>query len=79
VNPTADGSSVPFPIDDSSDDPRVLELVKEYQAEWDAGRKPDRSEYLDRHPDLAPVLAVYLDSIDMLHVGAQALSGARSG
>jgi len=72
----ADDSSVPFPIDsDSGDDPRVLALVKEYQAEWESGRRPDRCAYLSRHPELAPLLDVYLDSIDMLRSGVQALSG----
>jgi serine/threonine protein kinase len=78
VNPVSNGSSVPFPIDSSSgDDPRILELVKEYQAEWDLGRRPDRTGYLNRHPELAVALGVYLDSIDLLHQGAQALSGTR--
>ncbi|QJW99992.1 serine/threonine-protein kinase [Frigoriglobus tundricola] len=76
MNRAANDSSVPFPIDsDPSDDPRVLALVKEYQAEWEAGRRPDRGAYLSRHPELAPLLGVYLDSIDMLRSGVQALSG----
>ena len=31
----------------------VLELVKEYQNEWDAGKRPDRTTLLARHPELA--------------------------
>ena len=34
-----------------ADDPRILELVKAYQAELEAGRRPDRAGYLARHPD----------------------------
>jgi serine/threonine protein kinase len=76
VTPISDGSSVPFPIDsDQGDDPRVLALVKEYQSEWETGRRPDRVIYLARHPELAAVIGIYLDSIDMLHSGAQGLSG----
>ena len=58
-----------------ADDPRVLELAKEYQAELDGGRRPDRSRFLSRHPDLAAVLGPYLDGLDLLHRGAKALSG----
>jgi serine/threonine protein kinase len=78
VTPISDGSSVPFPIDsDQGDDPRVLALVKEYQAEWEKGRRPDRAAYLARHPELAAVIGIYLDSIDMLHSGGQGLSGTQ--
>jgi eukaryotic-like serine/threonine-protein kinase len=72
VSTAPDDSSVPFP--EPEDDPRVLALVKEYQAEWDAGRRPDRTSFLGRHPELAASVGVYLDGIDMLHSGAQALS-----
>jgi serine/threonine protein kinase len=66
----------PDAADDSADDPRVLELAKEYQVEWETRGKPDRGRYLNRYPELAPILAAYLEGIDLLHRGAQALSGA---
>jgi serine/threonine protein kinase len=76
VTPVPNGSSVPFPLEgESAEDPRVLALVKEYQAEWDAGHRPDRGAYRNRHPELGAILDVYLDSIDLLHRGAQALAG----
>jgi serine/threonine protein kinase len=61
-----------------ADDPRLLELVKAYQAELDSGRRPDRAGYLARHPDLTPLLGPYLDGLDLLHRGARGLSGAGS-
>jgi serine/threonine protein kinase len=70
------GSFAP-PAGEPGDDPRVLELAKEYQAELDRGRRPDRAEYLARHPDLAAVLPAYLDGLDLLHRGAKDLSGPR--
>jgi serine/threonine protein kinase len=54
----------------------VLALVKEYQSAWDTGRRPDRGAYVGRYPELAAVLGVYLDGIDMLNSGARALSGS---
>ena len=38
ANQDTTGSVVPFG-NDTADDPRVLELVKEYQAELDGGRR----------------------------------------
>jgi serine/threonine protein kinase len=61
---------------DPGDDPRVLELVKEYQAELDRGRRPDRVVYLARHPELAPVLTEYFDGLDLLRKGAKDLTGS---
>ncbi|HJZ58410.1 MAG TPA: serine/threonine-protein kinase [Gemmataceae bacterium] len=64
-------------IDDTADDPRVLELVKEYHTELEGGRRPDRGQYLARHPDLAVALTPYLDGLELLHQGAKDLT--RSG
>lgn len=73
----SEGSSVPFPIDEEQpEDSRILPLLKDYQTEWEAGKRPDRIFYLGRHPELAAQLELYLDSIDMLHRGAPALSAA---
>jgi serine/threonine protein kinase len=73
---TSEGSSVPFPIESNpGEDSHILALLKEYQAEWDTGKRPDRALYLDRRPELAAQLAMYLDSIDFLHKGTPALSG----
>lgn len=61
---------------DVSDDPRVLALVKEYQAELESGSRPDRGRYLARHPELAGPVADCLDGLDLLHHGAKALTGS---
>jgi serine/threonine protein kinase len=61
--------------DESGDDPRILDLVKEYQAEWEKHGRPDRGRYLNRHPELFNILVEYLDGVDMLQHNAKALSG----
>jgi eukaryotic-like serine/threonine-protein kinase len=73
-NPIA---SPPTLIDDDGGDPRVLELVKAYQAEWESGCRPDRSRYRLRCPDLFPETEIYLDGIDLLYCGITDLK--RSG
>jgi serine/threonine protein kinase len=76
VTAISNGSTVPFPIDCSQcDDPRVLPIVKQYQAEWEAGKRPDRRMYQDRNPELATLLVVYFDTIDLLHTDGRELSG----
>src|SRR5688500_5122603 len=59
-----------------ADDPRVLELAKEYMAELERGSRPDRGRYLTRYPDVAPAVARCLDGLDLLHQGAKALAGS---
>lgn len=49
------------------DDPRVLQIVKEYQTELEAGRFPDRREYLERYPELASVISECLDGLELVH------------
>jgi WD40 repeat protein len=54
-------------------DPRLLALVKEYQAALDAGTRPDREAILARCPELAGDLGEYLDAIDMVQAAAPRL------
>ncbi len=71
--------TTPLPIPngpESTDDPRLLELAKEYQAELETGARPDRNRYLARYPGLAPTLAACLDGLDLLQQGAKDLTGA---
>jgi len=66
--PPADSAVLPVTSDQSeADDPRVLEVVRDYQTEWECGRRPDREWYLMRHPELVPVIAGYFDGIDLLY------------
>lgn len=62
-------------LDESTEDPRILVLVKEYQTEWETHGRPNRDSYLNRHPELADILVDYLDGVDMLQQNARALSG----
>jgi serine/threonine protein kinase len=55
------------PAQEQFDDPRLLRTVREYQQALEAGRRPNRSELLTRHPDLAEALAECLDGLDLLH------------
>jgi serine/threonine protein kinase len=49
------------------DDPRLLEAAQAYLAELEAGRRPERQEFVARFPDLADQLAPCLDAIDLVH------------
>lgn len=49
----------------TDDDPRILEASREYLAELEAGRRPDRQEFLARFPDLAEALSECFDGIDL--------------
>lgn len=54
-------------IDDSLalNDSRVIQASREYLAELDAGRDPDREPYFERDPDLREVLSEVFDGIDL--------------
>jgi serine/threonine protein kinase len=60
------------------DDPRVVELVQQYQAELEQGRRPVREEYLRRYPELEAVVRECLDGLDLLRGGFPG-SQSRSG
>src|SRR5207253_2718884 len=49
------------------DDPRVVAAVEEYLAALEAGDKPDRQAFLDRHADVAGVLAECLEGLQFVH------------
>jgi len=59
----SDTSSIP-------DDPRLLQAVHEYMEELEAGKKPDRQQWLARYPDLRDSLAQCLEGLDILHQAA---------
>jgi serine/threonine protein kinase len=58
--------------DDSSpvDDPRVAAALEEYVTALEAGRRPDRADFLSRHAGIASALAGFLEGIDLLHSAA---------
>lgn len=51
--------------DDLDDDPRILAVSRDYLAELEAGRSPNRQEFLSRYPELAETLSECLDGIDL--------------
>lgn len=58
------------------EDPRLLAVVRAYQAALEAGERPNRADYLARHPDLADELADCLDGLEFLHSTAARLRPA---
>lgn len=49
------------------DDPRVLTLAREYLAELEAGKIPQRKNFIERFPDLAEELGECFDGIELAH------------
>ena len=56
------------------DDPRLIRAVQEYLGELEAGRRPDRSQWLARYPDLAEALGQCLDGLEIVHREAPLLN-----
>ena len=52
-------------VDPLLEDSRILRLSREYLAELEAGRQPDRKAYLARVPDVADELEEYLEGIEL--------------
>ena len=49
------------------DDPRILELSRNYLKELELGSKPNRQAYFQRYPDLAEALSECFDGIELAH------------
>jgi serine/threonine protein kinase len=71
MDPTTDA-------EDSADDPRLIRATQEYLAELEAGRRPQRTAFVARFPDLADQLTPFLDALDMVH-GASPLLNSSTG
>jgi serine/threonine protein kinase/Flp pilus assembly protein TadD len=52
------------------EDSAVIQAVQEYLAALEAGRKPDRREFLDRYPGIADALAECLDALEFMQTAA---------
>jgi serine/threonine protein kinase/tetratricopeptide (TPR) repeat protein len=61
------------------EDPRLVRALEEYRAALEAGRRPDRGEFLTLHPEIAEVLAECLDGLEFVYAAAPHLSGVDSG
>jgi serine/threonine protein kinase/Flp pilus assembly protein TadD len=48
------------------DDPRVTRALEDYLAALEAGRPPDRDEFLARHAEIAPALAGCLPGLELV-------------
>jgi serine/threonine protein kinase len=64
-----------IPAQSSDEDPRLLAAVEEYMAALEAGRRPNRHDFLKRHPDIATELAACLDGLAFDHSAAAQLHG----
>ena len=51
----------------------LTEAMEAYLAELEAGRRPDRTEYLSRYPDIADELSRCLHGLDFVHQAAPQL------
>ena len=61
-------------VDESdSEDPRLMDAVREYQAALDNGSRPSRAEFLARYADIRADLAECLDGLEFLHSAAPRL------
>jgi hypothetical protein len=68
LNPSEGDAGEPF------EDPRVLAVVQEYQTELEAGRSPQRAEYIGRYPELSSVISECLDGLELVHRATAASS-----
>ncbi len=64
------------PDDVAADDPRVLQAARDYLAELEAGRQPDRQVFYARTPELKDALEECFDGIDLAHGAGLALRPA---
>ncbi len=48
-------------------DPRIVELVIEYEEALRSGQQPRRSEFTNRYPELAHAVAACLDGVDLVY------------
>jgi serine/threonine protein kinase/Flp pilus assembly protein TadD len=58
------------------EDSAVIQAVQDYLAALEVGGRPDRQEFLDRYPGLAPALAECLDAVEFMHVAAPRIQPA---
>ena len=74
--------------DEFGDDPRLITLARDYLAELEAGRRPDRREYASRFPELAAEVNECLDgelrlqiafTVDVPEVVAEVHDGVDAG
>ena len=60
-------ATVPSPAEE---DPRLIRAVEEYLAEAQSGRRPNRKEFLARHPEIAEELSACIQGLAFVNAGA---------
>jgi serine/threonine protein kinase len=55
------------PIEDDSEDPRLIDAVRAYQTALERGDRPDRAGFLALHAEIASDLAECLEGLELLH------------
>lgn len=58
---------------DGDGDPRILAAARDYLAALEAGRKPDRKTYEQRHPELAAAISECLAGVELAHAAGEAM------
>lgn len=69
----------PRQLSQPADDPRVTRALEEYRALLDAGDRPDREKFLERHPGIAADLSECLAGLEFIYAVAPHLSEAVVG
>ncbi|WP_020475373.1 serine/threonine-protein kinase [Zavarzinella formosa] len=64
------------PTEDETEDPRLIGIAREYLAELEAGRRPDRRAYEQRHLELQTAVAECLDGMELAHAAGLAMRPA---
>jgi serine/threonine protein kinase/Flp pilus assembly protein TadD len=78
MSPTHNGSAASRPAA-GAEDPRVIAALEEYLAALEAGRRPDRREFLARYAEVAGALAECLAGLEFVQAAAPQLSHADEG
>src|SRR5262249_20981509 len=63
-------------MNDATKDAALGRVLEGYLRGLEAGRRPDRRELLEQHPELAELLAPALDGLDFVHGATSSLRGA---
>ena len=63
----ADPAEALQPAEDEMEDPRIFAVVQEYMEQLEAGKSPDRAEYMSRHPELSDAIRQCLEGLEIVH------------
>ena len=68
--PSDVATAAPFQIDVAEDDPRVVDALLDFVSELEAGRRPDRRNFLAKHADIASTLSECLEAVELVRKAA---------